>query len=160
MLFLCTAQTLLSQESSNKDPMCIPGTNEYTDRYMELKALYDKAENSESSRSSKLVYKTFVDKIHYNGDRMEFFKQAMRDKTFLNKWVLDNIEKTDFKDVSEAQAEMLKVEEANKRSISENADYYTRLFETMRVCQELALNFLSGMASEQTNLFLSTPRRN
>lgn len=141
ILFLFCGHSVFSQEMNNQI-LCTPESSEYSLRYTKLRKLYVEMQNSESTKTFIALKNDFLDKSNYNGSKREIITQGLNGANSINHWVLDNIEKTDFKSCSEAETAITKGIAANLQIHIDNKELYNYLEETYKICPQLCVNLL------------------
>lgn len=130
---LISAQNVSSQEAIKKEP-CNEGTTEYNVRYNKLKAMYIELQSKESTKEYLALTKAFKDKANYEGTVKDIVEKSKGGVNAINEWVRNNIDKTDFKDLNEAEAEIGKILSLNQQIILENRVLYSYFIETYNLC--------------------------
>jgi len=148
ILLLLLCQKVLSQ--NNDELLCAPGNSEYSARYIKLKELYVRMQNSESAKTCITLKNDFLEKSNYEDvvSRKEIIAQSYNGLNAINQWVLDNIEKTDFKSCEEAENAIKKGIAANFKIHVDNKELYSYLENTYKICPDLCVNLLLELKKE------------
>ena len=92
--------------------------------YNKLKKLYLKQLDSDIYCKKKAVFRAFYKKMNFDGDTSEITPDPLP-------WIEDNLEKTDFFSVTEAELEWAQYMVLYEEDQKQNADYYNFLFESI-----------------------------
>ncbi|MDV6168641.1 hypothetical protein R1T16_09415 [Flavobacterium sp. DG1-102-2] len=141
-LFLFCTYTMQSQNDVNRKEPCFQGTNEYTERYVKLKTMYKKMLDSEESKKYMILVRDYMAKAHYAK------RNWREEESTVNDWVLNNIEKTGFKDCAEAEAEDYKIVMANWEIMKNNEELYLYLAESLEICPDITSNLVMELTKE------------
>lgn len=128
-------------------------------RYATFKKLYIQMRQSKSFQISDSIAQVFFYKITPDMDLIEISKEN-RDYFA---WTKDNLSKTEFKDIAEAEKLWAAYEDAVKISTTENKEYYDYSFETRKFegGTALQMDIMSEVRKAHPELFkrIKLPKR-
>lgn len=149
MFFCFISGIVFSQETENKEIDCSPGSAEYTVRYLKLRAMYVKMLDSEATKKYLALSRSFNSKAGFEGIIKDKEKrEVLRGNEPIKDWVLNNIEKTDFKNCAEAEALIKEIEDVNLQIVVENKDLYIYMGESLEICKDISSDLLQDLAGE------------
>ena len=123
-----------SQATAKKEKPKDPVSKE--ERYKKLKELYIKELDSKSHQAADSLFQVFVYKMTLEIDLTELPDDP---ETYVD-WVKDNLSKTEFKDVAEAEKLWGEYRQNTEITIEENSAYYDYMMEAFKYEGGIATN--------------------
>lgn len=103
----------------------------YIKTFNHLKKLYEKQQDSESSKKIHLIISDFSKKMNLDKtDNRIDFEQS---KLSMIEWVEKNIEKTSFQNIDEAHQKYVKLLQAQNEEIIINEEFYTYMLHSVKL---------------------------
>ena len=118
-VYLSTCYSYAQQNTVGNDSV-----TSYDLAYNKLKQLYLKQLDSDIYCKKKAVFRKFYKKMNFEGDASEITPDPLP-------WIEDNLEKTNFFSVTEAELEWAQYMVLYEKDQKQNADYYNFLFESI-----------------------------
>lgn len=106
--------------------------------------MYLRMLKSESTKKYLAMQNSFFDKA---GSKVKN-RKAIRQEDDIDSWVLNNVEKTSFKNCEEAETEIQKIADANLLVFMENQELYTYMGECMEICDGISSELIKELMGE------------
>ena len=143
-VYLSTCYSFAQQNTVHNDSV-----TSYDLAYNKLKKLYIKQLDSDVYKKQKVVFRKFYKKMNFEGDAWEITPDPIP-------WIKENLEKTDFFSVTEAELEWAQYMLLYEEDLKQNADYHDYLVEAiLKFGGKIAASVIKDVVEEYPDKFFN-----